>query len=128
MVHGKAVVMFRGDDDIPHPRVPGDSDPLAGVKFYGIKIPGCFTVFPQGNFGKTHYLFTDTGDFFSFPGTGQPGVYSPMDEYAEFRVPEPPDTFPGAADLSLRKEFHNNPPLYWANFKTEFLKGPFLFD
>ncbi len=74
MVHGKAVMMLAGDDDIFHPGVFSHFHPFFGVKLDRIELGGQLFVFLHWDFGAVHDPFPDPADRLPLPFPGRQGV------------------------------------------------------
>ena len=91
VIHGEAVVMFGGDDEILHASGFGEGDPRFGVEVDGVELMGAFAIFGDGDVEALHdpFGFGVRGDLLAFPFAGEGGVRAPVDEHAEFVVAEP---------------------------------------
>ena len=93
------VVVLRRDDDVLHPGIFGDADPLGRVVLDRVELLGKLFVLGDRNVGPVHDPFPDARNLLALPRPRRNGVKPPMDEHAEPRFPPP--LHPGVA-LGLR--------------------------
>ena len=75
----KSIVVLAGDDDVFHPSVLGDADPLFGIKFDRIEFRGERLVFFDRDFLGAHDPFASSWL----------GIETPMNKHAEFILVQP---------------------------------------
>ena len=88
-IHGEAVVVLAGDDDVLHAGVFGHLHPCFGIELHGVELLGELFVFLHRNLGAIHDPFADAGDRLAFPLAGGNAVEAPVDEQAELGFAKP---------------------------------------
>jgi hypothetical protein len=86
---GKAVVVFSSNYHILHPGLFGKAHPFIGIVFDWIKILCKGFILCHRNLGSIHDPLTDSGDLFTFVGSGRYGIDTPVNEHAEAGFPPP---------------------------------------
>ena len=90
MVHGKAVVVLAGDDDVFHARILGQLGNLHRIELDGIELLGKLLVLGHGNAGHVlvHDPFADAVIGLAVHLVGQLGIEPPMNEHGVVAVGE----------------------------------------
>src|SRR5258705_3977290 len=83
IIHRKAVVMFRGNYDVLHTRIPGDAHPLFSVKLDGVELRRKFLIVRARNVGPLHNPFTDSIGTLAVILSRRYGIEAPVNEHAE---------------------------------------------
>ena len=90
VVHGEAVMMLAGDDDVLHPGVLRPSCTQASASnFTGLNCFARCSYSLHRNLGAVHDPLADAGDRFALPLAGGDRIQAPVDEQAELGVAEP---------------------------------------
>ena len=88
--HRKAIVVFRGDDEVFHARPLRERDPRVGVEIGRVEISGDFpAVIHDGNFQHALDVLGISPALAPMKFISQSGIDAPMDEHPEPRVTEP---------------------------------------
>ena len=81
--HGKAVVMFGGDDDVFHAGSFSSPDKLFSVEFDRVELLGVLFVLGDRNFAAAHHPLGAVGELLAFVESAGRGVDSPVHKHAE---------------------------------------------
>src|ERR1700722_5066779 len=88
-VHGEAVVVLAGDDEILHAGILRHLHPGVCVELDGVELFSELGVLDGGDLGAVHDPLADAGDWLAFPFAGGNRVEAPVDEEAEFSLAKP---------------------------------------
>src|SRR6266498_2064391 len=82
-IHGKSVMMFRGNDDVLHTRIPGDEHPLGSVELNGIELRRKLLVIRAWDVGPFHNPLANSFGSLAVVLAGGNGIQTPVDEHSE---------------------------------------------
>ena len=82
-------MVFAVEDEVFHPGIHGELDPLLGVELRRVELLGKWLVFLHGNLRVMHDPLADVGVFLPLPFAGRNRVEAPVDEQSVLRLIKP---------------------------------------